>query len=259
MFTRTMQSAALAFLFVAATSAADSPFTGTWKLNADESKLTGLRLKIQNLGGNKYKFIFGDDSQTIVADGTDQPNKYGGTWSVKQEGSNTWKEVDKRDGKITSTSTWALSDDGQRLEIKTEGTRADGSSFTDEMKTKRTAGTSGLVGTWESTDMKIGSPTDWQIQPYDGNGLTFLYPSSKEQLDIKFDGKDYASRGPRTTPGATSSGRRVDDRTLDITVKLKGKVIEHDEYKVSEDAKKLTLTAHYPGIETPQTIVYDRQ
>lgn len=255
-----MRSIAVASFFVGLVIASDDPFVGNWKFNPQESKLTGLREKIENLGDNKYRFTFGDDTDTIVTDGTDQPSKFGGTWSVKQQGPNTWRSVRKRDGKTTSTSTWTISDGGKLMTISTQGTQADGTSFNNEMKTKRVAGTSGIAGTWESTEVTIGSPDEWHIQPYDGTkGLSFITPASKEQLDLKFDGKDYAARGPRVAPNATTCGKRVDQRTLEITDKLKGKVTDTAEYKVSEGGRTLTLTMHYAGVKTPQTIIYDRQ
>jgi len=97
MFVRSIQLIAVASLFVRGIWAVDDPFVGTWKLNPQESKMTGQKYTVQNLGGNKYRFTFGDDSQTIVADGTDQPSKFGGTWSVKQDGPNSWTEVEKHD------------------------------------------------------------------------------------------------------------------------------------------------------------------
>src|ERR1700719_2379766 len=74
MFVRTMQSLALSCLFIASLSAADDPFVGKWKLNQDKSKIAGEQMKIQDLGDNKYKFSFGNVSDTITADGTDQPS-----------------------------------------------------------------------------------------------------------------------------------------------------------------------------------------
>ncbi|MBV9302958.1 MAG: hypothetical protein JOY62_16015 [Acidobacteriaceae bacterium] len=259
MFTRTMQSLMLGCLVVAAVSAADDPFVGTWKLNTQESKMTGFQEKIQSLGDNKYKFTFGNNSDVIVADGTDQPSNFGGTWSLKQEGPNTWKSVDKQNGKTTSSGTWTMSDDGKEMTIKNEGTREDGSTFNNTFKLKRLAGSSGLAGTWQSTEANISSPVDWKIEKYESDGLSFVFPSNNERLDFKFDGKDYTATGPRVTPGSTSSARRVDDRTIEVTDKLKGKVMSRDEYKVSEDGRKLTITAHYPGVSTPETTVYDRQ
>jgi hypothetical protein len=239
--------------------AADNPFVGTWKLNVNESKFTGQQEKIEDLGGNKYKFSFGDDTETIVADGTYQKTKFGDTWSVKQEGPNTWKSVTKRDGKVTSTSTWTISDGGNMFMARTEGTRPDGSNFTNEFKAKRISGKSGLAGTWESTELKLSSPSDWEIKPYGSDGLSFITPAEKEHLDLNFDGKDYADHGPRVAPGATSSGRRIDARTIELTDKLKGKVMDTNQMKVSEDGKRLTLTVHNAGVDKPQIVVYDRQ
>ncbi|MGI8961407.1 MAG: hypothetical protein ACR2IV_16925 [Bryobacteraceae bacterium] len=259
MGTRGVHILTLAYFGCSMLVAADNPFVGTWKLNADESKFTGQQQKIEDLGGNKYKFSFGDDTDTIVADGTDQKTKYGNTWSVKQEGPNSWKSVFKRAGKVTSTSTWTISDDGNMFTSKAEGIRPDGSSFTNEFKAKRISGKSGLAGMWESTELKLSSPSDWEIKPYGSDGLSFTTPAEKEHLDLKFDGKDYADHGPRVAPGSTSSGRRIDERTIELTDKLKGKVMDTNEMKLSEDGKRLTLTVHNAGVEKPQIVVYDKQ
>jgi hypothetical protein len=32
---------------------------------------------------------------------------------------------------------------------------------------------SGWGGTWESTEVKFTSPDEWDIEPYEGTGLTF--------------------------------------------------------------------------------------
>lgn len=259
MFIRSIQSFVVACLFVGSLSAAEDPFVGKWKFNPDKSKLTGEQEKIEDLGSNKYRFCFGNDCNMVVADGTDQPTKYGDTWSLKSEGQNSWKFVRKRDGKTLSTEDLTISDDGKMLTGKVDGTREDGSTFNNEFKAKRINGTSGLAGTWESTELKLGSATEWDIEAYDDNGLSFITPAEKERLDMKFDGKDYTPQGPRVAPDSSSSGRRIDQHTLEVTDKLKGKVMGRTEYKVSEDGRTLTLTAHYPGVKTPQIIVYDRQ
>ncbi len=71
-------------------AASDDPFVGKWKFNSTQIKMTGTRQVIQDLGGNSYKFAFGADSVAIVADGSDQPVKYGGTYSLKESGPNSW-------------------------------------------------------------------------------------------------------------------------------------------------------------------------
>src|SRR5438477_13094420 len=112
MFVRTMQSIALAFVFVGGIWAADDPFVGKWKLNQERSKIVGEEMTIEELGDNKYKFSFGNVSDTITADGTYQPVYFGRTISITKGGPNSWKMVIKKDGKVLSSMTHALSDDG---------------------------------------------------------------------------------------------------------------------------------------------------
>jgi hypothetical protein len=49
--------------------AADDSFVGKWKFNPDKSQLTGLDYKIEDAGGGEYRFIFGDDVETLTLDG----------------------------------------------------------------------------------------------------------------------------------------------------------------------------------------------
>lgn len=240
-------------------SAADTSFVGKWKLNPEKSKLTGLKRTIEDAGGGKLKFSFGDDSQTIAIDGKEYPNKFGGTWSVKKEGPNTWKSVRARDGQVMSNSVWTVSEDGKELTVTTEGTRADGSTFKNVTKSKRTAGSAGLIGTWESTDLKMDSTVPWEIAAFEGDGLSFITPSAKARLDLKFDGKDYAAKGPRVPEGATVSGKRIDARTIEVSRKLKGKLMETERMQLSEDGKTLTATATFPGVDKKEVEVHERQ
>jgi hypothetical protein len=239
--------------------AADASFAGKWKLNTDKSKFSGLEEKIENLGGDKYKFSFGDDTETIVLDGKDYPTKYGNMWSVTKTGPNSWKSVEKRDNKVTSTSLWTLSEDAQTFTSTTDGTRPDGSTYQNVFKAKRTAGTSGLAGTWESTELKLSSPAAWEIAAWQGDGLSFITPAEKERLDLKFDGKDYPDKGPRVAEGTTASGKRIDARTIEVSGKLKGKPLYTQRLELSADGKTLTATMSFPGVAKPEIDVYERQ
>ncbi len=259
MHSRALISLSLTCVFMGTSAAADDPFVGKWKFNSQQSKVTGMQEVIEDLGGNKYKFSFGDDSWTILADGSDQPVKYGGTMSWKQTGPNSWISVRKQGGKVSSRATWTLSDDGDILTQTSKGTRPDGSSFTADFKGKRVAGTKGIAGTWESTEFKADSYSDWEIEPYDGDGLSFKTPSDKESQDMKFDGKYYPDNGPNVAPGSTSAAKRVNARTIEWTDKLKEEVVDRMVMKVSEDGKTLTLLIRYPGEKKSQTVVYSRQ
>ena len=65
-------SLALVCLLAGTLWAADDPFCGKWKLNMEKSKFAGEQSKIEDLGGNKYKWTSGNVSDTITADGTEQ-------------------------------------------------------------------------------------------------------------------------------------------------------------------------------------------
>ena len=76
----------------------------------------------------------------------------------------------------------------------------------------------------------------------------------------KFDGKDYAVTGDPS--GNTRSYRKVDDRTLEVTVKKNGKVIVTARTIVSSDGKSRTATISGTtpkGKKFKNVAVYDKQ
>ena len=249
----------LACLISSAVRAADDPLVGKWKLNQEKSKFVGEQMKIQDLGDKKYKFTFGEVSDTVTANGTDQPAHFGQTISITEEGPKEWKMIIKKDGRVVSSMTHALSDDGNTQTIKGTNTKPDGTTSDFEVIDKRVGSGSGWDGTWESTDVKFNSPDEWDIKPYGAHGLTFYTPAYKDTLSMNFDGKEYTEKGPNVAPGSTSSGKRVDTNTLELIDKVKGQVMDHTKFEVSPDGKVLTLTVHEQGQPKSMTIVYDKQ
>ncbi len=239
--------------------AADDSFVGKWKLNPEKSQFTGLTYRVEDAGGDKYKFVFGDDVETVSFDGKPHVTKYGNTWSVTKSGPNAWKWAIKRDGKVISDATWTVSDDEATSDYVNESTRPDGTTSHDETKLKRTSGSSGLVGAWESTEIKIGSPGTIEVAKWKDDGYSIVNPTYKGHTEFKLDGKDYADKGPRVAKGSTVSAKRIGDRTIEITNKLKGKTTEVDRYEVSPDGNTLTDTITFPGMEKPEVDVFDRQ
>lgn len=251
-------SLAFACLLVGTLWASDDPFCGKWKLNMEKSKFTGDQIKIQDLGGNKFKWTVGTRSDTITYDGTEQPVQFGRTISMTPEGSNSWKMVIKKDGRTLSTMTHTISGDGKTQTIKGTETKPDGTTSDFDVKWRKVSGGSGWGGTWEEEDVKFTSPDEWEISAYEGDGLTFNTPAYQDTLSIKFDGKDYEEKGPNVAPGSTSAGKRLDARTLEVTDKVKGDVLDHTKYEVSADGKRLTLTVREAGQQKPILIVYDK-
>jgi len=249
---------ALACLVTGTLWAADDPFCGKWKLNMEKSTFTGEQIKIQDLGGNKYKWTVGNVTDTITYDGTDQPVHFGRTISMTPEGANSWKMVIKKDGRDLSSMTHKISDDGKTQTIKGTETKPDGTTSDFDVVWKKAGGGSGWGGTWEEANVKFTSPDEWVIEPYGSDGLTFNTPAYQDVLSMKFDGKDYEEKGPDVAPGSASADKRVNPRTLEVTDKVKGEVMDHTKFEVSGDGKTLTLTIHETGQPKALTIVYDK-
>jgi len=257
---RSLRQLLVVFLFTGSLWAATNPFAGTWKLNPAKSKLTD-QMKVEAAGPNKYTFIFsGDNAETIVADGTDQPGIFGTNFAVTVLSPHQWKVVRKTGGRVTISAIWDLSSDGNTLTDNFTGYRADGSTSNLLYVYTRTAGTSGFAGTWESTAEQVNSVLELQVQSYDDNGLSFINPAQKMTKSIKFDGKDYAAKGPNLPAGyATSGRRRLSDRAVELTDKIDGKVLDTQQVEVSPDGKTLTITTGIPGQAKPNIQVFDRQ
>lgn len=254
---RTLQLLLVACLLAGTLWAADDPFVGKWKLNPSKSKLTE-EMKVERAGGNKYAFDFGGGiPETIVTDGTDQPGYRGTTLSVSVLGQDSWKVVRKKDGRMLLTADWKLSQDGNTLADDYTEFAPNGSSSNVKYVFTRTAGKAGFVGTWEATSEPM-SVFVLEVRPYEGDGLSFIMPSGVTS-SVKFNGKDYPLEGPNVPQGSVSSGRRVNERTLQLTDKVSGKTRGTAQMEVSPDLKTLTRTAYPAGKSKPNIFVFDRE
>ena len=98
-----------------------------------------------------------------------------------------------------------------------------------------------------------------QIRPYERNGLSFIHSSEEVTRNVKFDGKDYPNVGRGVAQGSTSSARRLDERTLEITDKIKGKITGTEQIELSPELKTLTRTVRPVGQRDPNIFVFERQ
>jgi hypothetical protein len=238
--------------------AADDPFVGKWKLSLEKSKLTGQTIQIEEVETNTYKFKEDEHSDTIFADGLDHVTHFGDSMAITKKSEDTWTIVYKNGDKVLNT-VWTVSPDGHTLTYTATGTRPNGQHFNNQMILKRTEGTSGMVGTWQATDIKLSSPGEIYITPYSNAGYSITYPGRNETIRMKFDGKEYSDSGPTVPEGSTSSGRRIDAHTIEITEKVKGTVVETAKATISEDGKTQTIVVTEPGDPTPVVLVYARE
>lgn len=247
-------------LTIGTLSAADDLFVGKWKVNPSKSKLTD-EMKVEVAGQNKYAFTFGPGAvDTIVADGTDQAATQGTTLSVTVEGPNNWKIVRKKENRTIVLANWTLAADGKTLDDDFTAYQPDGSPTKVHYIYRRSAGSSGFPGTWDSTSAEVDSSIELEVQPYQGDGLSFSCPALQFDRKTKFDGKDHARTGPNVPPGTTSSGRHVNERRLELTSKSQGKIIGTQQFEVSPDGKTLTMTIRQAGEKEPRyLLVFDRE
>jgi hypothetical protein len=245
-----------ASLMACAAWAANDPFVGAWKLDGSKSRLADM-MKVESNGGNKYTFDVGGGPEPVTADGTDQPGYGGTTVAITLTGTDSLKFVRKQEGRVLLTAYWKLSQDGSTLNDDFTSFAPDGSPSNVKLVFARTAGASGLAGTWESTSAAVNFQLTINIQPYEGGGLS-LIPTSDKPKNLTFDGKDYPNPSSNAPAGSTYSARRVSERSFEMTDKLDGKVMDTRQYVLSSDLKTLTLTIHRTGVRAPNILVFER-
>jgi hypothetical protein len=266
----------VACLVTSSVWAANDPFVGKWKVNPSKSKLYD-EMKVEAAGANRYTFTFGPGQvDTVVADGSDQPALSGTTLSITVKGPNSWEVVRKMKSRVLLRAQWTLSEDGKTLndaftQYLPDGTKLfseplpNGSTLFLPYVYERTAGNSGFPGTWDSESAKVKTGIELQIQPYEGDGLSFNSgPDSgadaKMAKRMKFDGNDYPDLDSDAAPGSASSGRRLNEHSLEITDKSKGKITGTWQTELSTDRKTLTMTERLVGQSRPKSIlVFDRE
>ena len=272
MLLRSLLSLPVVCLAIGTLWAANDPFVGKWKVNPSKSKLID-EMKVEAAGENRYTFTFGPGQvDTVVADGSDQPALSGTTLSITVKGPNSWEVVRKMKGRTLLRAHWTLSEDGKTLndaftQYLPDGTTLfsqplpNGSTLFLPYVYERTAGNSGFPGTWDSESAKVKTGIELQVQPYEGDGLSFKRSDEEMVKRIKLDGNDYPELDSNGgDKGTAYSGRRVNERSLEITYKFKGKITGTRQIELSPDLKTLTMTERLVGQSRPKSIlVFDRE
>ena len=272
MLIRPFQWLLLVCLVTGTVRAANDPFIGKWKVNPSKSKLYD-EMKVEVAGANRYALTFGPgQTDTVVADGTDQPALSGTTLSITVKGPNNWEVTRKMKGRTLLTAHWTLSEDGKTLNDAFTQYLPDGMTlFSQPLPNgstlflpyvyQRTAGDSGFLGTWDSESATLRAGIELAIQPYEADGLSFKRSDEETPKMIKLDGNDYPDLDPRGgDKGTAYSGRRVNERSLEITEKSKGKITGTRQIELSPDLKTLMVTERLVGQSMPQSIlVFERE
>jgi hypothetical protein len=97
-----------------------------------------------------------------------------------------------------------------------------------------------------------------KVRAWEGDGFTFITQGGAGTKNLKLDGKEYANVGA-VVDGQTASATRVNERTVELTDRFGGKVIDTQGMSLSADGKTLTITVHIPGRSEPDIEVFERQ
>ena len=238
-------------------AAADSPFVGKWKLNPAKSQLAGITTTYEQLPSGEIMTTSGGQSYKFKMDGKDYPAPFGSTIAWKQIDSNTWESTTKNPG-MQTTNAIKLSADGKTLTETVAGKKPNGESFETTATSQRVSGGPGLMGKWKSTHVKPVNEM-WEIKASGADGICVEIADYQAEVDLQFDGKDYAPTGPTVPKNFTMSAKKTGPRSFDMIEKFDGKVVYNDSFSVSADGKVMTLESGSPGSNEKVKVVYDRQ
>jgi len=246
-------------LVTTATAAAQNPFAGTWQLNQEKSQLAGHTLKFGPAEGDAIQLTASGVSYSFRLDGGNYATPAGNIAIWRQASPDSWTtEYRKTDGKLLSSDSWKLSTDGKTLTDTTSGVKADGDLYTNSAEYTRTDGTSGLIGSWKSTAVKLSSPNQLIIQEISLDKLLFKIPAIKASCELNFDGKETAVDGPDLPTGLRLSLFRTGPYSFRLVQKLNGSTVSSSVYTVADGAKTMTEVGGAPG-DPPATVVWEKQ
>lgn len=247
----------LAALWLATSMAsAPSPFIGEWKLDPLKSRMPD-EMKVQSKGGSTYTFDFGGGPETIAVDGSDQPGLDNTLLSVKATGRDAWIVERKKGGRLWIKAIWKLSNHDSTLTDTYRQFEPDGSTVSMDYVYERVGEGTGFAADWRSTKETTNSPFVLDVKAFQEDGLSFVSPMGT--TNATFEEKDHSHEGTATAQVVSKSIRRVDDKTLIITIKRDGKDAATHELALSPDLKTLTMTVRVVGRERPSVLVFERK
>jgi len=243
-----------------------SPFAGTWKLNAEKSRLAHGSIKFEAARRGKTRAVVAHQAYTFRPDGKNYhgPFRYTVAWTKVDD--RRWRVLWKLKNTLVATEILEIAPGGKTLTSTTTRSRADGSSYSESVVYERAAGAGdGLLGTWRSTGVAVtcfttidvAGFTTVDIAPFE-NGLTLTLIEPSARASVTIDGRDHPLEGPKTPPGMSLSLRPHGERTLAIVEKQDLIPIYVGTLSVSDDSRTLTWTWKPALVDEPISAVFDR-
>jgi hypothetical protein len=255
-------------------------FAGDWILNEAKSTPTGPKLAFRLSADGGMEQVSGVLVTAIHLDGKPYDTRTPGTTEVwEQRGPNQFEYRTLREGKVTATRSFEISDAGKILTVQ----YSTGTSYT----YSRSSGEGpGLAGTWDVQSAHVPNrmPMTWSVA-----GPKSLYVSGMSGGPLSsgvvvLDDKPVSALTPAQAASAATAAaagnvsaaaalsqkaawKQIDDHTIAETTSRDGVVSGTDSYKRSDDGKSMTVTSTpvsapdgtNAGNGAPRVTVYDRR
>src|SRR4051812_29066583 len=97
-------------------TAADLPYVGRWRVNEAKTDYgNGPAFTFTRTDAGELRFKQGDLDYIVRFDGKEYPHPLGGVVTWRQLGAQRWETAVKKDGKITGSAVYTLSEDRETL------------------------------------------------------------------------------------------------------------------------------------------------
>lgn len=261
---------ALGSIPVAVVAQGSTRFVGTWV--EDQSKRTmgaERSLTFRQSANGGIEELRGSYARPLV-----QPVRFGvpayavdgsrNSIAWKQLSPSQFERVISQSGVALNTRRIQISPDGKVLtEVTEEQTGGKKSTLTIVYRRTSAEG-QGLVGMWKPESRKSDPSNVMQIAAA-GTGLKVTNNPDRpgrNEFTLLFDGKPATVDGPTVISGTTTSGRRVDESTIQLALAREGVPTGTATWTLSPDSKTLTSRAMVVGPDAskePTITVFARQ
>jgi hypothetical protein len=257
----TFASFFVAMFSLTALSHAQSPFDGTWRIDAAKAKFDPKPFTIYTSGG-WYHCVSCTPPFDVQADGqfhaiSGQPFD---SISVTLVDAHTIDIVSKKDGKPVEEDKGTVSADGKIFSLMSityplNGSSPQNSSMTLKRSGALAAGVHATSGNWVALKMSDSDADLTFTFKTNGDEFTMSDPTG-DSYTAKFDGSDY----PYKSMGSDAvSLKKIDAHTIVETDKRSGKIVSVSKMTVSPNGKTMTIEAHDPQRDTTSTFVATRK
>ena len=233
-------------LLVPVPAIAQNAFDGTWKFNLNDAQFS-KKPDVFLLQDGLYHCKTCVPPIDVKADGQDQPvsgHPYYDSASIKVVDDRTIEEVDKKNGKIVSTSRTVVARDGKTAAFEfrdSSNSNADPVAGKGSIAqvAKGPAGSHAISGSWVTAKLDTLSDNGLLVTyKVAGGSLSMTSPTGQSYV-AKLDGTEAPFKGD---PGTTTvSVKSIRKNTIEETDKRDGKVISVASMTVAADGKTMTL------------------